>query len=153
MTPEYTITMPLDGKMPVESPLYDRRLEFESNSVEITTMTGGFWEDDPGWTYTDRQGHEHYRVGGSFPTLRSYSEECPGCPACNDEEGHYVWTTYECIGCGEQIREPGNRWVWGPVRIDTRRPDVYLDGEWISWTEFEALIDQHNQVVREKGLE
>lgn len=153
MKPEYTLIMPMDGKTPPESPLYGRQLSFERDYVEVTTWGDGFWRKDPDWTYTDHRGHEHYRDGDSFPTLRSYSEECPGCWSCSDTEGHYTWTTYECIGCGEVIDHPGLRWDSGSVMIDTGRPDVYLDGEWISWTEFGALIDQHNQIVREKGLE
>lgn len=98
-----------DGTVPPESPLYG----IEEVSVEQEPL----WEldgfdlprtirvFDPEWEYTDSKGHDHYVNGDEHPTLRAVYETVEACGCCVDE-GYERLIRYECIGCGEEVRNP-----------------------------------------------
>lgn len=149
---DFEIKMPLDGNCPPESPLYGRSFEVDLEHQEYTSLYGGFWEDDPDWEYTDSRGHEHYRNGSEFPTLRKVEELVGPCGddvcMCHDDDWYqcYTQTIHECIGCGEYVKAPGKRFNYGP-RLLPGQQTFYLDGEYVSHPEMELLLKEHNRIV------
>ena len=64
---------------------------------------------DPGWSITDKEGHQHWVVGGGkTPTLTTL-ESAYWCKDCRDH--HTAYTTV-CRACGEEV-EVGTVFVPG----------------------------------------
>lgn len=124
------------------SPFYGHSIEIRREYQTVSSIDGGFWNDDPQWTFTDRNGHEHYREGNSFPTLREVEEE--------ESDGYETWvsTYHECIGCGEPVRNPGRTFEYGPARVPMT-PQIFLDGKPISEGEFNDMYRQHLEMTNE----
>ena len=108
-------------------------LRAETDRIDVTSSLP---RPDPKWTYTDQQGHEHYREGNGYPTLVVVLEEPYWCPDCHDE---HQWSHYECPLCGETI-EPG---LLPPSPYREYIPGMthyYLNDEEISPDEYQRLL-------------
>lgn len=104
-----------------------RTLRVETDMVEITS---GLPRPDQSWTYTDRQGHEHFWRDG-WPTLRWVEDE----PTADDDgDGHW-----ECAACGEQI-EPGIAPAGAVREFVPGLTSACIDGEPVSEAEAQAFI-------------
>jgi len=97
------------------------RLVYERDVQQV--HYDSYREFDPGWRFADAAGHEHYRDGNAFPTLRTHWLT-GWCGRCGDTHGEgEIADYYTCLQCGERI-EPGTRWhpggtvmVPGPLSI------------------------------------
>jgi len=126
-------------------------LEIQRDMIDVTAMS----EPDPGWTFTDTQGHEHGAVeqgpDGSvrYPSLlkRVIPHECDGY--CEEEGCPLGWV---CQWCYEHIT-PGVR-TGRTRRYIPGRTTYLVDGEPVSeqaardfaaaWQrEFNARHDRH----------
>lgn len=169
-----------DGTVPEGSPLRDVSISVETTAAyEPPEYYPSYvWVDDPEWTYTDSRGHEHYREGDEFPTLRENTEWISGycCEDCGGDFEDYEAVFYECLGCGERIEHVGRkqeRYVphtpcfteitlkrmvsslgsHDPLGIEP----VSWEGDfekWVltykpTWDEWLRLVEENNRVVRE----
>lgn len=114
--------------------------------VEVTDLGP---KPDRGWTYTDKQGHDHYYDGYPvpYPTLVDVSDGVYWCEDCRDDhdDGHL-----ECRVCGEHI-SPGltggdmyRRFVPGRRRFE-------LDGVEISEARYVELLNRHQMPTVDVG--
>mgnify|MGYP006172131831 CR=1 FL=1 len=169
-----------DGTFPKGSPLRDVVVSVETTAAyELPEYYPDYvWVDDPEWTYTDSRGHEHYREGDEFPTLRENTEWISGycCEDCGGDFEDFESVFYECLGCGERIRHVGekreryvpqipslieitlNRVTRYNTPLDLRGIEpvsAHGDGEYWeltyrpTWDEWLRLVEMHNRVVRE----
>ena len=168
-----------DGTVPEGSPLRDVSINVERTAAYETPeyYPSYVWVDDPEWTATDSRGHEHYREGDEFPTLRPVYQEVYGCgECCGDYDSYEILTHHECLGCGEGIEHAGKkqeRYVpqipaytefklsrvapyGGPLDLMGIEPvEATGNGDtWEllyapSWDEWLKLVEENNRIVRE----
>ncbi len=113
-------------------------LSVKTDMIEVTDMGP---RPDHGWTYTDKQGHEHYYDGYPvpYPTLADVSDGWHYCPDCRDEHDD---SHLECRICGEHI-VPGMRGGdMSPQYVPGRRR-FELDGTEISEARFTGLLNRY----------
>lgn len=170
-----------DDSFPEGSPLRDVEITVEQETAwdPPEYYPSHVWVDDPEWTYVDSNGHEHFRDGDEFPTLRDvYEEHVPCGPCCGDYEEYDYLSHRECIGCGEKMYRSGKKpelyTPTIPVRTEiTLERRVYnnepedLMGiepvEWImnaeykeltyrpTWKQWMMLVEENNRIVTERG--
>lgn len=118
-------------------PLMPCQLEIDQESQVFTDDSPRL---NPGWTYRDGKGHEHYASGDELPTLFRWTEEVPCDGSCSnwDCEGYSV-TSLWCPLCGEHITPTYSRMPRKIVIPGPERWTVRLFGP-VNTQEFDVLI-------------
>jgi hypothetical protein len=101
-------------------------LEISTEMIEVTSMGP---EPNPGWKFTDGQGHEHDAQQAEeghvlYPTLRLESGPASWCPDCRDD---HTDSWFVCRQCEEKII-PGVVYPSGP-RFVRGLTSYEIDGE------------------------
>jgi len=166
-----------DGTYPEGSPLRSLHVSVEQTAAYETPeyYPSYVWVHDPEWTYTDSRGHEHYRDGYDYPTLRPVYKVAYACGCCTDEDHEYI-DHYECLGCGERVDHAGEKQERYTPRVPVltditvtriiryEEPmdlmgiepvEVSGDGRFWelvhkpTWDEWLRLVEENNRIVRE----